>query len=174
MDSAGWAAIDDVLSVAKVPRALLDAVVTDNAKARYDVRGDHIRASQGHSVEGTPVTLEGLEASWVRVHRTAPLWHGTGIDALASIAAHGLLPRKRTHVHLAGETHDKVGKRSGVDVLLRVDPEGLRKAGLTLFRSPNGVFLTRAVPRSCITDLRAETPSARDLERALRDLFGFA
>ena len=174
MDSAGWSSIEDVLSIVRVPRPVLDAVVRDNNKARYEVQGGRIRACQGHSFEGTPVTLEGLESSWAVDPRSEPIWHGTSIDALASIASQGLLPGERTHVHLAGETHSKVGKRAGVDVLLRVEPEKLRAAGLTLYRSPNGVILARSVPPSCITALRAESRRARDQEHELKRLFNIA
>lgn len=173
MDTAGWASIDDVLAIVGVPRAELDAVVRENNKSRYELRGDQIRACQGHSFEGTPVTLEGLEASWAVDPRSEPIWHGTNLGALASIAAQGLVAGERTHVHLAGETNSKVGKRAGVDVLLRVEPDRLRAAGMTVYRSPNGVMLVRAVPTSCITDLRAESRKARDQEHALLGLFGF-
>lgn len=173
MDTAGWASIDDVLSIVRVPRPVLDAVVRDNNKSRYELRGDRIRACQGHSLDGTPVTLEGLEASWAVDPRSEPIWHGTSVDALTSIASQGLLPGERTHVHLAGETNSKVGKRAGVDVLLRVEPDELRAAGVTVFRSPNGVILARAVPPSCITDLRGESRRARDQEHQLRRLFNF-
>lgn len=172
MDAAGWALIDDVLSIVRVPRATLDDVVRENNKSRYELRGDRIRACQGHSLAGTPVTLEALEASWTLDARVEPVWHGTNAGALASIAAEGLLPGERTHVHLAGETDSKVGKRAGVDVLLCIDPERLRAAGVNLYRSPNGVILARRVPSTCITDLRAESRKARDQENDLKRLFG--
>ena len=82
-----------------------------------------------------------------------------------------LLPGERTHVHLAGATDSKVGKRAGVDVMLRIDTGRLRAAGLTLYRSSNGVLLVRAVPPGCIGGLVAESRKARDQEHALRALF---
>lgn len=172
MDAAGWASIDDVLRVARVSREALDEVARENRKARYELREGRIRACQGHSREGTPVTLEALEASWSVDPREEPVWHGTSLAALEGIAAEGLLPGARTHVHLAEETDSPVGKRAGVDVLLRVDPSRLRAAGISLYRSPNGVLLARAVPRGCVTDLRAETRKARAQEGRLRALLG--
>jgi len=171
MDAAGWAAIDDVLRAVGVSREALDAVVRDNNKSRYELRGERIRACQGHSPKGTPVTLEALEASWSVDLRVEPVWHGTRLDAVPAIAAEGLIPGERTHVHLAEATDSKVGKRANVDVLLCVDPARLRAAGVTLFQSPNGVILARAVPPGCITDLRAETRRARAEAQRLRDLF---
>jgi putative RNA 2'-phosphotransferase len=174
MDAAGWASVDDVLRVVRVPRPTLDAVVRDNNKSRYELRGERIRACQGHSLAGTPVTLDALEASWIEDTRDELVWHGTSLGALTGIAAEGLLPGERTHVHLAGETDSKVGKRAGVDVLLAVDPTRLRAAGLGLFRSPNGVILARRVPTGCITALRAESRKARADEHRLAGLFNFA
>lgn len=171
MDAAGWAAIDDVLRKARIDRATLDAVVRENNKSRLEVRGERVRACQGHSRANMPVTLDALEASWEVDPRDAPVWHGTGVDALASIAREGLLPGERTHVHLAGATDSKVGKRAGVDVMLEIDTGRLRAAGLTLYRSSNGVLLVRAVPPGCIGGLVAESRKARDQEHALRALF---
>lgn len=174
MDAAGWASIDDVLSIVGVSRAVLDDVVRENNKSRYELRGNTIRACQGHSLAGTPVTLDALEASWELDTRAEPIWHGTNLGALAAIAAKGLLPGERTHVHLAGGTDSKVGKRAGVDVLLSVDPTRLRAAGVHLYRSANGVILARAVPPACFAGLRAESRAAREREHELKRLFGFA
>ncbi len=171
MDAAGWASIDDVLRKVRVTRATLDVVVRENTKGRLEVRGERIRACQGHSLRGMPVTVEALEASWAVDPRVEPVWHGTSADALASIAREGLLPVDRSHVHLAGETDSRVGKRAGVDVALGVDPERLRAHGITLYRSANGVLLARSVPPACITGLVAESRKARAQEAALRALF---
>lgn len=171
MDAAGWAAIDDVLRKARIDRATLDAVVRENNKSRLEVQGERIRACQGHSLKNMPVTLEALEASWTVDARDEPVWHGTGVDALAPIAREGLLPGERTHVHLAGATDSTVGKRAGVDVMLQIDTGRLRAAGLTLYRSANGVLLVRAVPPACIVGLVAESRRARAQEASLRALF---
>lgn len=172
MDAAGWAPIDAVLKELGMAREALDAAVRDNDKARLELRDERIRASQGHSRAGMPVTLEALEASWTVERRDDPAWHGTGLAALAAIAREGLLPGERTHVHLAEATDSAVGKRAGVDVLLRVDPARLRAEGLGLFRSPKGVLLARRVPPGCITGLRAETRRARAEQPRMRELFG--
>lgn len=171
MDEAGWARVDDVLKKARTTRAALDVAVRENNKSRLEVRGELIRACQGHSRAGMPVTLEALEASWALDPRDEPIWHGTNLAAVEPIAREGILPGERTHVHLAAETDSKVGKRAGVDVLLRIDPARLRAEGVGLYRSANGVLLARRVPPGCITGLRAETRRARDEEARLRALF---
>jgi putative RNA 2'-phosphotransferase len=151
MDPAGWASVSDVLELSGMDRATLERVVAQNNKQRLQLQGDRIRATQGHSLAGTPVTREALEASWARVEgRTDPLWHGTRRALLEAIAREGLQPMERTHVHLAGGRADKVGKRHEVEVLVAVDPVRLAERGLHLFQSDNGVFLVREVPPDCI------------------------
>jgi putative RNA 2'-phosphotransferase len=174
MDAAGWAPLDAVLRATRLSRELLDAAVADNNKSRFELRDGRIRASQGHSRAGMPVTLDALEASWAEDLRADTIWHGTSPEAAESIAREGLLPGQRTHVHLADATDSKVGKRAGVAVLLGVDPTALRAAGLRVYRSPNGVLLARRVPAECITDLAVATARARADEARLRRLFGLA
>jgi len=168
MDEAGFARIDDVIRVLEIDRAALDRIARDNDKQRLTIDGDRIRAAQGHSLEGTPVTLEALEASWSAFVGEGSLWHGTRIASVESIARDGILPAARTHVHLAASIESPVGKRSSVDVLLEVSPRALAKEGLRIFASENGVVLVRRVPASCIVDLRAVTRRARAQEAALR------
>lgn len=174
MDAAGWAPVEAVLRAARLSPALLDAAVRENNKSRLELREGRIRACQGHSRAGMPVTLEALEASWEEDLRDATIWHGTSVEAAASIAREGLLPGERTHVHLAAETDSRVGKRAGVAVLLGVDPTALRAQGLRVFRSGNGVLLVRSVPVGCITALATATEAGRREEAALRARFGLA
>lgn len=156
MDSAGFAPIADVLRLTGLSREELDLVVEENNKSRFEVRGTQVRAVQGHSQEGTPVTLEGLEGSWEEVSADALLYHGTSVDAARSIlSGEGVHSAARTHVHLAAAVDAKVGKRAGVDVLLVISPARLRASGLRVFRSPNGVLLARAIPADAIVDVLA-------------------
>jgi putative RNA 2'-phosphotransferase len=150
MDAQGFASIADVARALGVEAEAIQRVVRTNNKQRYEIRGERIRASQGHSREGMPVTVEALEASWTIYAEDAPVWHGTNPGAVDGIRAKGILPGDRTHVHLARATDSKVGKRANVSVLIEVVPERVRAHGLTLFESPNGVILVRHVPPDCI------------------------
>ncbi|PTL80319.1 RNA 2'-phosphotransferase [Vitiosangium sp. GDMCC 1.1324] len=156
MDSAGFAHIGEVLRMTGLSRAELDEVVAENNKSRFEVRGKQVRAVQGHSLEGTPVTLDGLERSWDEVPGDAPLYHGTSVVAARAIlSGEGIHSAARTHVHLAAAVDSKVGKRAGVDVLLVISPARLRASGLRIFCSPNGVLLARAIPAATIVDVLA-------------------
>lgn len=172
MDAAGWVELSDLVAHLGAPRDLLDAVVQHNDKTRFEVAGTRIRASQGHSLEGMPVTQEALEASWAIFEGEGALWHGTQPEAVASIARQGLLRGDRSHVHLAESRDSSVGKRANVGVLLEIAPARLRAAGQTLFQSPNGVILCRHVPPACIVDVHPLTRRARQNAAALRAAFG--
>lgn len=157
MDEAGWVDVAALRRHVHVSGDVLARCVATNDKRRFELVGDRIRACQGHSPEGTPVTADALEASWSRVERREALYHGTSARTVEAIARSGALrPMARTHVHLAGSPHDKVGKRANVDVLLVVDPLRLATEGRAVFRSPNGVFLVREVPWSCVVDLTTQ------------------
>lgn len=168
MDAAGWVEIAEVLRVLRLSREQLDAVVRDNSKARFEVEGSRIRATQGHSTAPGAVSLDALEASWAVHDGAAPLWHGTNIDAIAGIARAGILPVSRTHVHLAAAVDSQVGKRANVAVLIEVSPARLRAQGLGVFVSPNGVILVRRVPVDCIVGLIGATREGRAREAELR------
>ena len=172
MDGAGWCSIETLLEMTGISRALLDAVVEQNNKSRLQVDGDRIRASQGHSLAGTPVTLADLEASWSEWSATTSLWHGTNAKVVADIACEGLLAQGRTHVHLAESLDSHVGKRSGVVLMLEVDPQRVRAAGQTIYRSPNGVILIRHVPPTCIVALHPLSRRARRAAPQLREVLG--
>jgi putative RNA 2'-phosphotransferase len=134
MDAAGFAPVADVLRHARMTLDELHAVVAENNKTRYELTADgrRIRASQGHSLAGTPVTLEGLEASWQLVTDDTPVFHGTSVAAARAIlTSGGIHAGERTHVHLAPATDSVVGKRAAVDVLLEIAPARLRAAGQT-------------------------------------------
>jgi putative RNA 2'-phosphotransferase len=174
MDAAGWAEVEDVRRILHMGRDALAAAVEDNTKARLELRGTRIRACQGHSLQGMPVTCEALEATWEEVVDDAPVFHGTRVAALQGIAKEGILPGERTHVHLAEAIDSTVGKRAAVDVMIEVSPARLRAGGLRLHRSPNGVLLVRHVPVSAITGLLPVVERARRREGELKAIFGWA
>lgn len=177
MDTAGFASVVDVLRHARLDHDTLRAVVADNNKQRFELVGEghgaRIRAVQGHSLDGTPVTLAGLEASWVVVDDERPLFHGTSVAAAKAIlASAGVHAAARSHVHLADAIDATVGKRAAVDVLLRIDPVRLRAEGQRVFRAPNGVLLTRVVPKAAVVDVVASSRAGNAALATLQALLG--
>ncbi len=150
MDAAGWAEIADIEAVSGLSRERIDAAIRNNTKDRLQREGNRMRACQGHSLSGTPVTMEALEASWIVDVGDEDLGHGTTTSAATQIRSSGIHAGARTHVHLARTSHAKVGKRSNVEVMLRVSRPLLVAAGVVVWRAPNDVLLARFVPAECV------------------------
>ncbi len=172
MDEAGWVSCDEVMRAAKMSQHDLLEVVKHNDKSRLQLDGDRVRASQGHSFEGTPVTREALEGSWERYESGDFVWHGTYPKAVEGIAREGILPGTRTHVHLAESPDSRVGKRFNTPVLLKISVERLRAGGREVYVSPNGVVLAREVPRECIVGLETRSAKAEKQRERLLDVLG--
>jgi putative RNA 2'-phosphotransferase len=172
MDAAGWVSVDELLAHLHVSRAAVEEVVANDQKARFAIRRNRIRACQGHSLAGMPVTQEALEASWTRYTGDGPIFHGTRVEALEGIRCDGIVRGDLTHVHLTASPNSPVGKRSNVVVLLEVAPLLLCQAGHDIFRSQNGVILTRHVPPGCIVGMMAAPQCSSHQLRTLRAALG--
>lgn len=145
LEPGGWVALAPLLGRLRVGREQLERVVAENDKGRFSLRGDQIRANQGHSV---PVDLE-------LTPQTPPdvLYHGTFPGAVAAILQGGLKPMGRHHVHLSAdrETARRVGARRGKPIILTVLAGQMHAAGATFYRSENGVWLVEGVEPGFIT-----------------------
>ena len=173
MDGAGWCDVTDVLGRTGLQRAELEELVRTNSKRRLELCGERVRACQGHSA-GTPVDQGALEESWELWERVQSVWHGTSRAALESIAALGLTPQARTHVHLTESKDSVVAKRAHVELTLEIDSQRMRSLGPPIYRAPNGVLLARSVPASCVVNLYPLTKATRRHEADLRRLFQLA
>lgn len=147
LDPQGWVDVDVLLAASRragVPLSgeILRQVVAQNNKQRFALSSDglRIRANQGHSV---PVDL-GLFPRIPPKH----LFHGTATRFLSSIAEKGLLPGRRTHVHLSvdEQTARAVGRRHGTPVILTVQARRMHDEGFLFYCSDNGVWLIATVP----------------------------
>ncbi|WP_309572942.1 RNA 2'-phosphotransferase [Deinococcus sp.] len=140
----GWMPLEPLLAHLHVSRADIERVVAGSDKQRFSLRGDSIRANQGHSV---PVDLELAPAIPPDL-----LYHGTHPGALDAIQCKGLRPMNRHHVHLSPdiETARRVGARRGEAVILAVTAGEMQAAGQVFFISENGVWLVDSVPAGFI------------------------
>lgn len=147
LDEHGWAKVDELIDgVAKTRpfnMEMLERIVRTDDKQRYSFNEDKtlIRANQGHSVK-VDVELE---------QKLPPeiLWHGTGEKYVEFIDKEGLLPKSRLYVHLSGDydTAMKVGSRHGKPVVYEVNAGQMQQDGYVFYRSVNGVWLTKHVPK---------------------------
>lgn len=160
LDEHGWAKVDELIDgVAKTRpfnMEMLERIVRTDDKQRYSFNEDKtlIRANQGHSVK-VDVELE----------RKLPpeiLWHGTGEKYVEFIDKEGLLPKSRLYVHLSGDydTAVKVGSRHGKPVVYEVNAGQMQQDGYVFYRSVNGVWLTKHVPKVYLNKLTSDEEKA--------------
>lgn len=150
LDDAGWAPVDAVraaLSREGADPALLESVVADSDKQRFELSADgtRIRARQGHSIN--------VDLDWPVATPPETLYHGTVERFLKAIFAEGLRPMARHHVHLSPdvETAARVGERRGAPVLLEIAAGEMARQGAVFRLSSNGVWLAEAVPPAFIS-----------------------
>lgn len=147
LDDAGWTDVDALLAASAahgvvISRAELVTLVAESDKQRFALSpdGTRIRANQGHSVE--------VDLKLAPAEPPAMLYHGTVEAALPSIRAQGLVRGARHHVHLSADvaTATKVGARRGKPTILTIRADAMVAAGITFYRSENGVWLVDHVP----------------------------
>lgn len=146
LDEHGWANVQELLdginnTGRKIDIGVLEEIVRTDNEQRYSFNEDKklIRANQGHSI---PVDVE--------LKEDVPpefLYHGTAERFIKSIMEEGLKSMSRLYVHLSKdiETANKVGKRHGSPVILRVQSGKMNQDGIKFYISENGVWLTKKV-----------------------------
>jgi putative RNA 2'-phosphotransferase len=152
LDSGGWVNVEVLLDACAqhgrpLSRAELDEVVATSPKQRFALSddGQRIRANQGHSTA--------VELGYEPAEPPDVLFHGTVAHLLPSIRETGLQRMQRHHVHLSADeaTARAVGSRRGKPAILRIDARAMRESQHVFFVTPNGVWLTEAVPSAFIS-----------------------
>ena len=147
LGEGGWVEVDDLRAALAedgvlVSRTLLDQVVGENDKQRFELSqdGERIRARQGHSTE--------VDLGYEPATPPQVLFHGTADRNLDSIFSQGLLKGRRHHVHMSTnrQTMLEVAARHGKPVLLSIDAGRMHAEGHEFFVTGNGVWLTDHVP----------------------------
>lgn len=134
----------------------IERIVSSNDKQRFKVRDGEICALQGHSMK-----LDALADDLTKLSPTElphVIVHGTFKSKLIGIRESGGLSRMgRNHVHFASGVPSKFrdilpqyltlgedvisGMRGSCQVLIFLDVDKLRKSGLDVYKSGNGVIL---------------------------------
>lgn len=151
VDSSGWTSTKDVLRASKEKYSWVDlesvvAVVMTDSKGRYEIDGDKIRATYGHSINVD------LGDSTDPIPKT--LYHGTDSSNLGSIVRQGIVPMSRQHVHMTDNFDDarNVGKRHSSDVhVIEIDTEEMLKQGYDINKRGDNVYTCEKVPPEFVT-----------------------
>ena len=153
MDSEGWVWTNDLLKKIGISMQELKYLVETNDKKRFAFSADklQIRASQGHS-EKVDVDIKFKEVQFPEFY-----FHGTSVKNVASIMKTGINPGTRKYVHLSKskETAEAVGlrhskNRKDLEILL-IDGNQMKRDGLKIYESENGVILVEHVPPKYIS-----------------------
>ena len=118
----------------------LERIVAEDNKQRYSIKGNMIRASQGHSINVNLGLKEKIPNDI--------LFHGTALKVIDKIYEEGITKQSRQYVHLSSDidTAIKVAVRHGEPVVLTINTKAMYNDGYKFYLSENGVWLTDYVP----------------------------
>jgi len=123
-----------------VTEAQIRSLIDGAQKKRFELRGDMVRATYGHSF---PVDLGATEAA-----PPAQLYFGAARDLAESMLRSGLKPRDRQYVHLSmtAEEAESVARRHDpAPAVLVVDAQAAHAEGVRFYES-GPLFLVEQVP----------------------------
>jgi len=116
------------------------AVVVDAGKKRFELAGDKVRATYGHSFP--------IDFGQQSVEPPDNLYYGTARDLAQSMLRNGLRPRDRQYVHLSvsAEEAESVARRHDpTPAVIVVQARAAHAEGVRFYRS-GPLFLTENVP----------------------------
>jgi putative RNA 2'-phosphotransferase len=116
------------------------AIVEGSDKQRFELRGDKVRATYGHSF---PVDLGGES-----VAPPEKLYYGTARDLAQGVLRDGLKPRGRAYVHLSAAVDDAVAvglRRDPSPAVIVVAARAAHDGGIEFFAS-GPLYLAASIP----------------------------
>ena len=161
MDINGWIDIKDIIRQFKKGNKRFHwlrphhftAIADTDPKGRYEVRGNTIRATYGHTVE--------IELDLPTDNIPDALYFPCDPEQAENLLEVGISPSGRAHVHLsatirnaaeAGHVHFKL------PTILEVDTAQMHAAGETIWHAGVTVYLTENVPAQYLSVVDNEDP----------------
>jgi putative RNA 2'-phosphotransferase len=150
MDINGWVDVKDIVRQFKKQGGKrnhwlrphhLSAIVETNPKGRYDIRGNTIRATYGHTVE--------IEIDLPTDNIPDALYYPCDPVETENLLEVGISPSGRSHVHLSASI--KTAAEAGhvhfaLPTILEVDTAQMIAAGETIWHAGITVYLTDNTP----------------------------
>lgn len=167
MDSQGWVSLPDMVQAINRqhrgyhwlrPHHLI-AIAQSDAKGRYEVRGDRIRATYGHTLE--------IELDLPTDNIPDELYYPVTTEESSIVLEVGLRPSDRKKVHLsrtAADARAAGAVRTPEPVILEVDARQARADGLVIMQAGKTVFLVDQVPAKYLHRLEVVEPPATEPE----------
>lgn len=150
IDGEGFAPWQDVVDLVRqrfydVTEPQMRALIAGGSKKRFEIRGDQVRATYGHSF---PVDLGGRFAE-----PPAQLYFGAARDLAQSMLRRGLEPRDRQYVHLsitADEAESVARRHDPAPSVLVIDAQAAYAEGVRFYES-GPLFLVDKIPAKFLT-----------------------
>ncbi len=166
VDRRGWVDLEHYVKALRnrqkrfhwLRRYHMDALIATDKKGRYQMEGNHIRATYGHSIE---VDLDLPTEDIPDV-----LYIPTTDKEAELLLEGGIKPSDRTYVHLSEEYDSAVGAgvvRTENPVILKVDTKEAIEAGETIMKAGKGVYITKRVEPEYLS-LNDKQPTEEELE----------
>lgn len=134
----------------KIERPDIEEIVNTFSKARFEIKGDRIRARYGHSFE--------IDLDLKPFDPPEFLYHGTAPKLKRKIKKEGLKPMKREYVHLSKTVEEaiKVGKRkSSSPLVFKILAKKAHHKGIQFF-DRGSVVVVKYVPPQFIESTREQ------------------
>ncbi len=149
MESHGWVSLPAIVRAVSQKHPAyhwlrvmhLVAIAETDAKGRYEVRDERIRATYGHTVD--------VELDLPTENIPDRLFFPVTPDEAAIVLEVGLKPSDRKRVHLSKTAEDARAAgsvRTPDPVILTVDTQKARSGGLVIMRAGKTVYLVDQVP----------------------------
>jgi putative RNA 2'-phosphotransferase len=148
VDDEGFVSIEALLDVIRsqngmdgVVRENLEAIAREGDRRRYEISGDFIRATYGHSFRRP-----------IRYQEVAPpdrLFVSVPTAQIPHVRVTGLRPEDRQYLHLSGTEEEarEIGDRRNVEhVVVTVLAGEAAVAGIPFHRPTEGLYLTTQLP----------------------------
>ena len=161
MDINGWIDIKDIIRQFKKGNKRFHwlrphhftAIAETDPKGRYEVRGNTIRATYGHTVE--------IELDLPTDNIPDALYFPCDPEQAENLLEVGISPSGRAHVHLSATIRNAAEAghvHFNLPTILEVDTAQMYAAGETIWHAGVTVYLTENVPSQYLTVVDNEDP----------------
>ncbi len=141
LDDEGFCPAEDVCRSFNISHEVLDRIVSESDKKRFELKNGKIRALYGHSIP--------LRINKEVIIPPGYLYHGTTKKALEKIMEEGLKPMNRQYVHLSYDigVAKEVGlRRDEHPVILRIDALKAYENSIHFYEGNERTVLADAMP----------------------------
>lgn len=153
LDEQWWTSIEQLiealsmksLEYTEVDQALIEEILQNMEKKRWEIKGERIRAMYGHSVPEK-----------IKYTPTIPplhLYHGTSEESYELIKQGGLKSMSRQYVHLTTDPDLAIivaRRHTKNPVLLTIKAQDANLGGIEFYSPSEGIWLAEAVPAEFI------------------------